>query len=100
LTQCPACQTTGTEFRRAELPAAAEGAGAAGDLVICPDCDEPFVPRYARLCHQCGHLFADGFDLKGPSEPASEWVTWRIVLAIVVFAVIMAGLVIYFASLV
>ncbi len=100
LTQCPACQTTGTEFRRAELPATAALAGAAGDLVICPDCDEPFPPRYTRQCHQCGHQLADGFDLPVPSKAAPEWVTWRIVLAIVVFAVIIAGLVIYFASLV
>ena len=100
LTQCPACQTTGTEFRRAELPEAAEDAGTARELVICPDCDEPFPPQYTRQCHQCGHQFADGFELHVQGEPAPEWVTWRIVLAIVVFAVIIAGLVIYFASLV
>jgi len=100
LTRCPACRTTGTEFRRAELPEEATGAGEARELVICPECDEPFPPQYARQCHQCGHQFADGFDPHPRRERASEWVTSRIVLAIVVFAVIIAGLVIYFASLV
>jgi|GEM_PF-2823403 len=100
LTQCPACQTTGTEFRRAELPQGPEDGIAAGPLVICPECDEPLAPQYARCCHQCGHQFADGFDPHPQGQPPAEWATWRIVLAIVVFAAILAAVVIYFASLV
>jgi hypothetical protein len=29
-------------------------------LVICPTCDEPFVPEFPARCEWCGYRFADG----------------------------------------
>lgn len=29
-------------------------------LVICPQCDEPFVPQFTRQCEWCNRQFADG----------------------------------------
>ncbi len=100
LTRCPACRASGAELRRAELPEEAEVATAAREFVICSECDEPFAPQYARHCHQCGHQFADGFDFPPQGEMPAERVTWRIVLAIAVLVAIIAGIVIYFASVV
>lgn len=31
-------------------------------MLMCPTCDEPFVPEYPRVCEWCGHEFAAGFD--------------------------------------
>jgi hypothetical protein len=33
-------------------------------VVICPTCDDPFVPEFPPRCEWCGHRFADA------SEPA------------------------------
>jgi len=31
-------------------------------MLLCPTCDEPFTPQFARRCNGCGHEFPDGFD--------------------------------------
>ncbi len=31
-------------------------------MLMCPTCDEPFVPEYPRVCEWCGHEFPDGFE--------------------------------------
>ena len=31
-------------------------------MLLCPTCDEPFTPQFARRCDDCGHEFPDGFD--------------------------------------
>ena len=31
-------------------------------MLLCPTCDEPFTPQFARCCGDCGHEFPDGFD--------------------------------------
>lgn len=79
-TFCPGCGTAGIEFPRAdwsesgsfacdtrsygEAPAVADFA----PWLICPTCDDAFIPKFYRRCAQCGHLFTDGIDVGG-DEP-------------------------------
>lgn len=72
-TSCPVCETAGTDFARAFMPAAPQrDAGPAGAaeklLVLCPVCDEPFAPDFSARCEWCGHKFTDGREL----PPASR----------------------------
>ena len=59
-TQCPVCETTGSEFP------AADGDSSGVLRLLCSTCDEPFIPQYPRHCEWCGHEFADGYSV-GPS---------------------------------
>ena len=51
---------------------AAEPPGAETSLprlaLMCPTCDEPFVPEFPRRCEWCGHEFADGYDVEDHLE--------------------------------
>jgi len=42
-------------------------------MLMCPTCDEPFVPEYPRRCEWCGHEFDDGYEVPQrislPEEP-------------------------------
>ena len=96
-TRCPLCQTCGIEFSRAERPADAAAETAAEPLVLCPECDEPFVPEYIRRCHQCGHEFPDGIEI--PSEPIEQTFNWRMAAAVLALVAIVGALIAYFASL-
>lgn len=58
-TACPWCGTAGAVFAAAYQPPAAQPAPR---LLMCPQCDEPFAPRYLRLCEWCDHSFDDGVD--------------------------------------
>lgn len=67
--------------------------------LLCPTCDEPFEPHYARRCAECGHEFADGFDeVAGPSETAHF--DYRIVALIAVVLAVVGGLLTHFALIV
>jgi hypothetical protein len=94
LSRCPACQTRASEFSPAEMPAGTE---AAEPLVLCPECDEPFVPEYARRCHECGHEFPDGFDPSGGPPP--DTFNWRVLVTIVALVAVVAVVIAYFAYL-
>ena len=37
-------------------------------LLICPNCDESFAPRFYRICEDCGHDFGFGVELKTESS--------------------------------
>ena len=45
-------------------------------LLICPNCDEAFEPRFYRLCQWCGHEFATGIEL---TAVTSELVSGRVI---------------------
>jgi hypothetical protein len=94
LTRCPACQTDGSEFAPAEIPT---GTASAETLVLCPECDEPFVPEYACRCHRCGHEFPDGFDPSGASPP--EAFNWRVMVTIAALVAVFAAILAYFVYL-
>lgn len=77
------------------------GTGAAPEseplVLICPICDEPFVPRFARCCAWCGHRFPDGFDYE-PETPAEESeASRRVVLMIAAMVGLLLFLLAYFA---
>jgi hypothetical protein len=51
LATCPICQTAGTDFRAAFLPDTGEDSDEHDSAaVLCPTCDEPFVPRHPARC--------------------------------------------------
>lgn len=64
-TVCSHCGMSGTEFPRADQVLVDE---LAPDelFVICPQCDEPMVPKFYRRCEWCSHVFEDG--LPSPRE--------------------------------
>jgi hypothetical protein len=98
LMQCRFCGTAGTGFRLADQVEDEPSPQSAGGLVICPTCDEATAPTYLQECEWCGHRFADGVP---PPQDAfrTEW-TWRVVVAVVAMAAILAGMIVYFAWLV
>jgi ribosomal protein L37AE/L43A len=68
-------------------------------LVICPTCDEPFQPRYARRCQNCGYEFSDGVDWTPHKEHPPESFNWRIAYVFYALAVLAIGLVAYLLTL-
>ena len=48
-------------------------------MLLCPTCDEPFTPQFARSCN-CGHEFPAGFDQ--PQEAAGEESNPRILVCV------------------
>jgi hypothetical protein len=60
-TTCPGCGRSGTDFAPGDRPphTSPEGAPAEDEaqVLICPSCDEPFVPQYLPRCEWCGHKF-------------------------------------------
>lgn len=106
---CPACENEGTSWEQAFGPPAAhfEGRASVADqpesrrfAVICPTCDEVFVPKFARRCNDCGHRFASENELttetriatddEAPKRPRSDFRhTIRIVLTIVTAAAVL-----------
>ena len=84
----PAADVTGFEDGVADEPpggSARESPHDAGpiELVICPACDEPFPPRFYRLCQACGHDFGAGIEVHEELEPIGG-------RALVVMATLMA----------
>ena len=66
------------------------------ELLMCPTCDEPFVPEYPRVCEWCGHEFADGFEMELPGEPVEE-INSRVIAVIVGLLLFVAAMVAYLA---
>jgi hypothetical protein len=99
-TSCPVCQTAGSRFERAFEPREREEESSSeerGDklLVLCPTCDEAFVPVFLARCEWCGHPFEDGRQTPLPAlrtSPFAEMTTaaW----------IVLAGLVSFFAAVV
>jgi len=106
-TVCPVCATAGIEFDLAEYLAPPEpGRETRSDgastppteselevLLMCPQCDEAFQPRFYRRCAECGFDFADGIEIvQRESAPLSPRVVW----AIVGMVTLGVGLLVYF----
>lgn len=67
-------------------------------MLVCPECDEPFVPEYACRCPACDHRFADGYDAE--SDPsARDRMGVRAVAVILGLAALLIAVLVYFASL-
>ena len=68
-TVCPICETAGTTLPLADPnhEGVAPALGPTKDqpeehlpLLICTTCDEPFRPRFYKICQWCRHEFDDG----------------------------------------
>lgn len=98
-TTCPGCGRSGTDFPLGDCePHAAAEAGAerATQVLICPTCDEPFVPKYLPRCEWCGHVFEPEAAVPEAVEPGQdESLDWRILAALATIVVLGGGVAAY-----
>jgi hypothetical protein len=106
---CPICETAGADFPLADevaephdddplaiTSAIADDADPLGrKALLCPMCDEPFVPEYLRRCEWCGHDFGHGAELPEAAHDDIEPINWRVWTLIGVLAALGALIVIY-----
>ena len=110
ITHCPVCQTTGSDFPEADpefvwgmgLDEIQEGGDQEGDedheeklVLMCPTCDDPFLPEFPNRCAMCGHQFADGFEVELQSAPPEQHDT-RVIALMIGMGVLLVALVGYF----
>lgn len=69
-------------------------------MLMCPTCDEPFIPAFPRLCEWCGHQFHDGHEIEPDTPPPIERISTRAVLVIAGLLLVMALALIYFTVIV
>ena len=69
-------------------------------MLMCPTCDEPFVPAFPRLCEWCGRQFDDGYEVALDTPSPIEQISFRAVLVIAGLLLVMALAVIYFTLIV
>lgn len=101
-TACEVCGTFGGPFPRGDaaysgvIPPKAD----ASFQVICPTCDEPFVPEWVKTCGACGHDFGDGFELPAVADQKGgpwEELNPRVLLIAGFLLAMFCGLAVYFA---
>jgi hypothetical protein len=102
------CGSGGCSGGRAESPAEerpdgaerAEQAELAAEspplMLLCPTCDDPFVPEYARRCASCGHEFAEGYE-SAPEIRLDERLSARAVAVLLGLVAVLIAMVLYFA---
>ena len=85
-TICPICQTAGTNLPLADpnhegvapsLGPTKNESDASLPLLICTTCDEPFRPRFYKVCQWCRHEFDDGIPPR-PAPPPMERLNPRV----------------------
>lgn len=64
-------------------------------VLMCPTCDEPFMPEFPRQCAMCDHRFDDGYEVELHHTPP-EQVGSRVIALMVGMAVLLIGLAGYF----
>jgi hypothetical protein len=106
---CPICETAGTDFPLADEVAdqhdddetaitsaiVDDGDPLGRKPLLCPMCDEPFVPEYLRRCEWCGHDFGHGAELPEAAHDDIEAINWRVWTVIAVLVGLGALIVIY-----
>ena len=113
ITHCPVCKTTGSDFPKAD-PEFVWGMGLneiqEGDdheehddrneslVLMCPTCDEPFLPEFSNRCAMCGQQFADGFDVDEVELQSArcEQIGSRVIALLIGMGVFLVALVVYF----
>ncbi|QGJ71242.1 Hypothetical protein PBC10988_29460 [Planctomycetales bacterium 10988] len=117
LTWCPYCKTSGTDFppaygmapehfEKKPNPAAPEL------FLMCPTCDEPFVPKFYRLCTWCDYDFGDGIETEsGEQRPLEQFLLEyenkekstdpgfadpRVIITFAGLFLVMAGMILFF----
>jgi hypothetical protein len=94
LAVCRICETSGRDFPLAFAPPPLpddDNAHRPQKMVVCPTCDEPFHPRYFRLCEHCGHEFPDGVAVSQPQAPVADDTFNRQRMALLLVGVILLG---------
>jgi len=107
---CKVCETAGTNFQLAEFVVEAapirqtqteseeSGKEETDDgpplLLICPNCDESFPPRFFRYCEDCGHDFGFGVELQLKEPPE---VNGRAIIVVVALGLLALAFSAYFA---
>lgn len=106
-TACPICENAGNLFALAYVPAelqtrdlvdslisagfvrpddesTEQAALETNVLLLCNICDEPFLPRFYRMCEHCGHEFPDGIVArdKTVSQPVSAALLFGVTLLV------------------
>lgn len=64
-------------------------------VLMCPTCDEPFMPEFPRECAMCDHRFDDGFEIE-LGQDAPEQIGSRVVALLVGMAALLIALAVYF----
>lgn len=100
VTSCPICETAGTEF----IPADYTGEESLTDSilgrptsVICPTCDEPFVPEFYRFCPWCEHDFGEGHEPDAAESDGAYLLQGRALLLMLCLFGLILALGVYFA---
>lgn len=70
-------------------------ADASKPMLMCPTCDEPFVPEYLRRCEWCGHEFPDGTEIP-LSAASADPINGRVVVVILALLLLGAAMAGYF----
>ena len=90
---CPICHTAGGDFPLADHQEGDFDEDAPSDLeihLLCEICDEPFSPRFCRLCTNCEHDFGSGSE---PQTANDHELTPRIlIISIVLLAIAIGGM--------
>lgn len=118
---CPYCQTAGSRFLAADEPPQLNDNSSnngtrlrdadplaiidineardtpTGPAVICPTCDEPFEPRYLRVCEWCGHDFGEGVAMSRPEQPPMDPMDGRLVVFVAALTTFVVAVLWYFA---
>jgi hypothetical protein len=100
---CPACRTAGTDFPAADKMPEAEPGQPERQLLICPECDEPFTPGYLRRCVQCDYPFEDPGDVEAVEDLETgalraNFSGWVWVVAVISVVLVVAAIAILFLS--
>lgn len=85
-----------------ELPALPAGVSEplpTTQMLLCPTCDEPFVPQYLRRCEWCGHEFPEGVEIDPPADDFEESFNPRIAITIVAILALAGAGFAYFVHL-
>jgi len=117
-TRCPICQTIGHQFPLADpeyvwgmglgevdanseetLSKPEEDRSALETVLMCPTCDEPFLPEYPKTCAWCGHEFEEGFDV-GPIQAFPEEISGRVTLVLLGLGIVAVVVAAYFMLIV
>lgn len=107
-TMCPICETAGSDFPPADSISGddetdLEGTEDPGDPLgrrplLCPICDEPFVPNYLRECEWCNFDFGYGLEKPIEMDESLEPVNWRVGI-LIAGLLALAGLLIFYMNL-
>jgi hypothetical protein len=71
----------------------------ASPVLMCPTCDEPFLPAYPRRCAWCGYDFQEGYEVDVVGQPP-EQLGARVILLLLGMALLLALVLGYFIVIV